>query len=76
MFFFPCPACSYRMQSTPDRVGQRVLCPKCYQAVSVPDPVAAFDHPEDTIPAEREPDLHPRAARIMAPLMARTVPPV
>ena len=77
MFFFPCPGCTFRMQSTPDRIGQRVLCPKCYRAVRVPDPeLAAFDHIEDTVPTEREPDLHPRAARVMAPLVARTAPPV
>ena len=76
MFFFPCPGCTFRMQSTPDRIGQRVLCPKCYRAVAVPDPdSAAFDHLDDTVPAEREPDLHPRTARIMAPLVARSVPP-
>jgi hypothetical protein len=76
MLFFPCPACSFRMQSTPDRVGQKALCPKCYSQVTVPDPDAPAIFGEDTVPTERDPDLKPvsRAARVMAPLATRTVP--
>jgi hypothetical protein len=76
MFFFPCPSCTYRMQSTADRVGQRVLCPKCYQAVSVPDPDAPTDPPEDTVPVFREPDLRPAAGtRHLAPVRPHVAPP-
>ncbi|MFO0937420.1 MAG: hypothetical protein U0798_12995 [Gemmataceae bacterium] len=64
------------MQSTPDRVGQRILCPKCYRAVSVPNPdTPSYEGDDDTIPTEREPDLHPRAAKILAPIMAKTAAP-
>lgn len=76
MFFFPCPSCSYRMQSTADRVGQRVLCPKCYQAVGVPDPDVPNDPPEDTVPVFREPDLRPAAgSKLLAPVRTHVAPP-
>jgi hypothetical protein len=76
MLFFPCPACSFRMQSTPDRIGQNALCPKCYEQVTVPDPESSPIPLEDTVPTEREPNLRPamRVARVMAPLATRTVP--
>jgi hypothetical protein len=75
MFFFPCPSCSFRMQSTADRIGQKALCPKCYQPVNVPDPQGPIIAPDDTVPTEREPDLKSRrVSRVMAPIAARTLP--
>jgi hypothetical protein len=76
MFFFPCPGCSYRMQSSADRVGNKVLCPKCYKQVVIPDPEVPAAYTEDTFPNEREPDLHPRAVKIMAPVNAKTTTPM
>lgn len=36
MFAYPCPSCQQRLQATPERVGQRTICPKCLKPIVIP----------------------------------------
>src|SRR5438132_7043393 len=38
MFAYPCPSCQQRLQASPERVGQRTICPKCLQPIVIPRP--------------------------------------
>lgn len=41
MFPYPCPSCSQRLLASPERVGQRTICPKCLRPLTIPTPEAA-----------------------------------
>lgn len=38
MFAYPCPSCRQRLLAPTGRVGQRSICPKCLQPLTVPHP--------------------------------------
>lgn len=38
MFAYPCPSCQQRLQASPERVGQRTICPKCLKPIVIPCP--------------------------------------
>ncbi|MEN9555946.1 MAG: zinc-ribbon domain, partial [Planctomycetota bacterium] len=46
-----CPACSARMTLRDDLAGKKIRCPKCQQALRVPDASAAVDSGESKPPA-------------------------
>lgn len=41
MFPYPCPSCSQRLLASPERVGQRTICPKCLRPLTIPTAEAA-----------------------------------
>lgn len=41
MFPYPCPSCSQRLLASPERVGQRTICPKCLRPLTIPTPESA-----------------------------------
>ena len=36
MFGYPCPICNQRLLASPERVGQRTICPKCLKPIVIP----------------------------------------
>lgn len=38
MFAYPCPFCQQRLLASPERVGQRTICPKCMKPIVIPRP--------------------------------------
>jgi len=38
MFAYPCPFCQQRLLASPERTGQRTICPKCLQPIVIPRP--------------------------------------
>src|SRR5579883_2963434 len=47
MFAYPCPFCAQRLLASPERAGQRTICPKCLKPIVIPR--------TDTLQAEPEP---------------------
>src|SRR5262249_38797215 len=41
MFAYPCPFCQQRLLASPERVGQRTICPKCLKPIVIPRPEGA-----------------------------------
>ena len=64
-----CPACSARMTLRDDLAGKKIRCPKCQQALRVPDASAAVDSGESKPPAEI---MSTRQAGTAAPAMTAT----
>ena len=36
MFAYPCPFCAQRLLASPERAGQRTICPKCLKPIVIP----------------------------------------
>ncbi|CAN5162320.1 hypothetical protein BH11PLA2_BH11PLA2_33240 [soil metagenome] len=41
MFAYPCPFCTQRLLASPERIGQRTICPKCLKPIVIARPEAA-----------------------------------
>src|SRR5205809_5182809 len=52
MFAYPCPSCQQRLQASPERVGQRTICPKCLQPIVIPRAEAPVESGRVKVPAE------------------------
>jgi hypothetical protein len=41
MFAYPCPFCTQRLLASPERIGQRTICPKCLKPIVIARPETA-----------------------------------
>jgi hypothetical protein len=41
MFAYPCPFCTQRLLASPERIGQRTICPKCLKPIVIARPESA-----------------------------------
>lgn len=55
MFAYPCPFCSQRLLASPERAGQRTICPKCLKPIVIPRQEMASD--AEVMPAAAEPPV-------------------
>ena len=65
MFGYPCPICNQRLLASPERVGQRTICPKCLKPIVIPRsnvlPPEPLDSSDDIDPDEVPISLMPIA---------------
>ncbi len=65
MFGYPCPICNQRLLASPERVGQRTICPKCLKPIVIPrsnvPPPEPLDSADDIDPDEVPISLMPVA---------------
>lgn len=48
MFGYPCPICNQRLLASPERVGQRTICPKCLKPIVIPRSNVPLPEPLDS----------------------------
>lgn len=78
MFAYPCPSCSQRLLAPEERAGQKTICPRCLQPLTVPQPeqVAALPFGPSPEPTAAEEFTPPPAEVVETPTPAVTEAPL
>lgn len=50
MFAYPCPFCQQRLLASPERAGQRTICPKCLNPIAIPSADSFEEEGRITVP--------------------------
>lgn len=77
MFAYPCPSCTQRLLAPEERAGQKTICPRCLQPLTVPQPeqVAALPFGPSLEPTAAEEFTPPPAEVVETPTPAVTEAP-